>query len=70
MKTFLSIALGALIAFFIFISVVLFEEGDRMEQWCTEQGGSLPNGTLSDPICVRDGLILIPPVDSNARWPG
>lgn len=44
-------------------------EGPRFTQWCAEQGGVTPNGWFSDPICVRDGLVLIPPKGSNARWP-
>jgi hypothetical protein len=45
-------------------------DGHEFIAWCTEQGGVAPNGWFSDPICVRDGLVLIAPEGSNARWPG
>lgn len=69
---------GNLIAVLIFlaatasmitIGINLTAETDRRADWCTSQGGSQTT-IHRDKVCVSpDGRLLIPPSDSDGRWP-
>lgn len=63
------VLIALVVAGFLVVAANLAAETPRFTAWCADQGGTTPNGWFSDPICVRDGLYLIPPKNADARWP-